>query len=55
LADYEAPTENPPKPYPFGLEGVGSAYQNAIHHLFADHIEHNRISDLYMIDPTKSD
>ena len=26
LADYEAPMENPTKPYPFGLEGVGSAY-----------------------------
>ena len=24
LVDYEAPMENPPKPYPFGLEGVGS-------------------------------
>ena len=26
LADYEAPMEDPSKPYPFGLEGVGSAY-----------------------------
>jgi len=26
LDDYEAPMENPPRPYPFRLEGVGSAY-----------------------------
>ena len=55
LAHYEVPMENPPKPYPFGLEGAGSAYQNAIHHLFVDHVERDRISDLYMIDRTKSD
>jgi hypothetical protein len=47
--------ENLLKPYPFGLEGAGSAYQNAIHHLFADHVEHDRVTDLYMIDLTKSD
>jgi hypothetical protein len=55
LADYEALMENLPKPYPFGLEGAGSAYQNAIHHLFADHVGHDRVTDLYMIDLTKSD
>ena len=55
LADYEAPMENIPRPYPFRLEGVGSTYQNAIHHLFIDHLENDRVSDLYMIDPTKSD
>ena len=44
--------ENPPKPYPFGLEGAGSAYQNAIHHLFVDHIERDHVTNLYMIDPT---
>ena len=49
LADYEAPMENPPKPYPFWLEGAGSAYQNAIHHLFVDHIERDHVTDLYMI------
>jgi hypothetical protein len=47
--------ENPPKPYPFGLEGAGSAYQNAIDHLFADHVERDHVTDLYMIDLTKSD
>jgi hypothetical protein len=55
LADYEAPMENPPMPYPFGLEGAGSAYQNAIHHLFADHVERDHVTDLYMIDLTKFD
>ena len=54
LADYGDPMENLPRLYPFGLEGVGSAYQNAIHHLFIDHLENDRVSDLYMIDPTKS-
>ena len=39
--------EDPPKPYPFGLEGAGSTYQNDIHHLFLD-----QVTDLYMIDPT---
>ena len=52
LADYEAPTEDPPKPYLFGLEGAGSAYQNTIHHLFVDHIERDHIIDLYMINST---
>ena len=42
------------KPYPFGLEGAGSAYQNIVHHLFVDHIERNHVTDLYMIDPTDS-
>ena len=46
--------ENPPRPYPFGLEGAGYAYQNAIHHLFAYHIERNCVTDLYVIDPTDS-
>ena len=50
LADYEVPMDNPSKPYPFGLEGAGSAYQNIIHHLFIDHTERNHIDDLYMID-----
>jgi hypothetical protein len=26
LADYEAPMESRPRPYPFGLEGAGSVY-----------------------------
>ena len=46
--------ENPPRPYPFGLEGAGSTYQNAIHHLFVDHVERDHVIDLYMIDPTNS-
>ena len=55
LADYEALTENSPRPYPFGLEGVGSAYQNAVHQIFIDHVERDHATDLYMIDPTDSD
>ena len=51
LTDYEAPMENPPRPCPFGLEGVGSAYQNVIQHLFVNHVERDHVSDLYMIDP----
>jgi hypothetical protein len=50
LADYEALMENLPKPYPFGLESAGSAYQNSIHHIERDHA-----TDLYMIDLTRSD
>jgi len=46
--------EDPSKPYPFGLEGAGSAYQNAIHHLFVDHIKHDHVTNIYMIDPTNS-
>ena len=49
LADYEALMEDPLKPYPFGLESAGSTYQNAIHHLFLDHVERDRITDHYMI------
>ena len=46
--------EDPSKPYPFGLEGVRSMYQNAIHHLFVNHIERDHVTNLYMIDPTDS-
>jgi hypothetical protein len=53
--DYEAWIENLPKSYPFGLESVGSAYQDAIHHLFIDHAERSHVSDLYAIDPADSD
>jgi hypothetical protein len=49
LTNYEASTENMSKPYPFGLVGVGSAYQDAVHHLFIDHIERDHVDDLYMI------
>jgi len=52
LDDYEASMENPLRPYPFGLEGARFAYQNAMHHLFADHVERNHVIDLYVIDPT---
>jgi hypothetical protein len=38
------------KPYPFGLVGVGYAYQDVVHHLFIDHVD-----DLYMIDLPKAD
>jgi hypothetical protein len=44
--------EDPPKPYPFGLEGAGSAYQNTVHDLFIDHVERDHATDLYMINPT---
>ena len=54
LADYEALMENTPRPYPFGLVGTGSAYQNAVHHLFIDHAESDHIDDLYMIDLPKA-
>jgi len=54
LVDNEALMENPLKPYPFGIKGVGSAYQNAIHHLFVDHVECDHATDLYMIDPIDS-
>jgi len=46
---------NPLSPYPFGLEGAGSTYQNTIHHLFNDHVECNHVTDLYVMDPTDSD
>ena len=29
-------------------------YQNAIHHLFIDHVERDHVTNLYMIDPTDS-
>ena len=54
LADYEALTENPPKPYPFGLEDAGSVYQHAVHQIFIDHVERDHATDLYMIDPIDS-
>ena len=47
--------EDPLKLYLFELEGAGSAYQNAIHHLFVNHIERDHVTNLYMIDPTDSD
>jgi len=55
LDDYEALMENLPRPYPFRLKGARSTYQNAIHHLFINHVEHNRINELYVMDPTDSD
>jgi hypothetical protein len=50
LADYETLMENPSKPYPFRLEGAGSTYQNAIYHLFANHIKRDHVTNLYMVD-----
>jgi len=46
--------EDPLKPYPFGLVGAGSAYQNTIHHIFANHVERDHVIDLNMIDPIDS-
>ena len=46
--------KNPLRPYPFGLKGVGSAYQNAVHQIFVNHVERDHATDLYMIDPTNS-
>ena len=34
--------------------GIGSTNQNAIHHLFIDHAEHNYIDNLYKIDLSKA-
>ena len=48
-------TESMPKPYSFGLVGMGSIYQDAVHHLFADHAERNHIDDLYQIDFLEAD
>jgi hypothetical protein len=47
--------ENMLRPNPFGLVGAGSAYQNAINHLFIDHTESNRVNDLYKMDLPKAD
>ena len=55
LANYEASMENMSRTYPFGLVGVGSAYQNAIHHLFIDHAESDCVDDLYKIDLPEAD
>ena len=44
-----------PRPYPFGLVGVGSTYQDTVHYLFIDHIECDHVDDLYMIDLPKAD
>ena len=46
--------ENMPRPYPFGLVGAGSAYQDAVHHLFIDHVDRDHIDDLYRIDLPKA-
>ena len=45
-----APMESMLKPYSFGLVHVGPIYQDAMHHLFADHAERSRVDDLYQID-----
>jgi hypothetical protein len=47
--------ENMLGPYPFGLVGAGSTYQDAVYHLFIDHVEHDYIDDLYKIDLPKAD
>ena len=47
--------ENMPRPYPFGLVGAGSMYQDVVHHLFINHAERDYIDDLYRIDPPKAD
>ena len=55
LVDYEALMENMPGPYPFGLVGMGSVYQDTVHHLFIDHAKRDHINDLYRIDLPKAD
>ena len=35
--------------YPFELVGVDLIYQDAVHHLFADHAKRNHVNDLYQI------
>jgi hypothetical protein len=55
LVDYEAWTENLPKPYPFGLESTGSTYHDAVHHLFIDHAKCSHVFGLYVIDLADSD
>jgi hypothetical protein len=37
------------------LEGVGFTYQNAVHHLFIDHVERDCVKDLYMTDLPEAD
>ena len=44
-----------PKPYSFGLVGVGLICQDALHHLFADHAERSCVDDLYQIDFLEAD
>ena len=39
-----------PKPYSFRLVGAGPIRQDALHHLFADHVERSCVDDLYQID-----
>jgi hypothetical protein len=46
--------ENMPRPYPFRLVGVGSAYQDIVHHLFIDYTERDHINNLYRIDLPKA-
>jgi hypothetical protein len=46
--------EDMPMPYPFGLVGARSTYQDAIHHLFTDHVKGDHIDDFYMIDLPKA-
>jgi hypothetical protein len=43
--------ENMPRPYPFGLEGAISTYQNTVHHLFIDHVKHGHVNDLSLYSP----
>jgi hypothetical protein len=46
--------EDMPMPYPFRLVGARSTCQDAIHHLFTDHVKGDHIDDLYMIDLPKT-
>ena len=50
-----APTESMSKPYYFGLVGAGPICQDAVHHLFADHVERSHVNDLYQIDFLEAD
>ena len=47
--------ESMPRTYPFELVGADPIYQDAMHHLFADHAERSHVNDLYQIDFLEAD
>ena len=47
--------ESMPKPYSFRLVSVGPIYQDAVHHLFANHTERSYVDDLYQINFLEAD
>ena len=50
-----APMENLRRPYSFRLVGADPIYQDALHHLFADHTNRSYVNDLYQIDLPEAD